>query len=619
MPFVLTVSEVRKAIYLAAGGRGSSGPGEASTALLGNLFHETFRLLTGPDPTFNFVRPLELADRTLPSWESQLIEHAYVWCVGPQLVGHQGKLQRSSGNVLTYWQAVENLCRWLCDVLLQQSCPAQSIEELRAFIFADNELDCEAELSDPSWEDTVVLQGRVDAILRQMGTNRLCAVELKLGQTSPEADLAQACLYHFLLSNTKTAAQGQDLALWTFQPDAHERVWKASELEEAQARLKDLIGKLAQVKGPKPERVERPIFPVGSKPDGSLGRMAERLVQAFQEFGAPILLEGQPLVGPAFYRFLAKPAQRVPADRILNMATTIWPRVRDLGVQQPPQISIERGLITIDVQRSDPQLVYWNPRLSPLPGGATKEVSRFPVGIDIEGNWKYADLSEPEDSHFLVAGTTGSGKTEWLKMVAGSLCAANTPETVTLVLIDPKRSAFSSLAASPFLGRPVVYPSDEDILSVLDSLVEEMEHRFSLFEGVQDLKQYNATRSNPIPRIVCICDEYADLVLADSRRGKETEKRIARIGAKGRSAGIHLLLATQKPSRDIVRGVIKANLNARVALKVNERIDSRIILDQGGAETLLGKGDLLFKDLGPAIRLQGPLIKDEDLKWAAQC
>ena len=619
MPFVLTVSEVREAIYLAAGGRESSGPGEASTALLGNLFHETFRLLTGPDPTFNFVRPLELADRTLPSWESQLIEHAYVWCVGPQLVGHQGELQRSSGNVLTYWQAVENLCRWLCDVLLQQSCPAQSIEELRAFIFADNELDCEAQLDDSSWKDSVILQGRVDAVLRQLGTNRLCAVELKLGQTSPEADLAQACLYHFLLSNTKTAAQGQDLALWTFQPDAHERVWKASELEEAQARLKDLIGKLAQVKGPKPERVERPIFPVGSKPDGSLGRMAERLVQAFQEFGAPILLEGQPLVGPAFYRFLAKPAQRVPADRILNMATTIWPRVRDLGVQQPPQISIERGLITIDVQRSDPQLVYWNPRLSPLPGGATKGVSRFPVGIDIEGNWKYADLSEPEDSHFLVAGTTGSGKTEWLKMVAGSLCAANTPETVTLVLIDPKRSAFSSLAASPFLGRPVVYPSDEDILSVLDSLVEEMEHRFSLFEGVQDLKQYNATRSNPIPRIVCICDEYADLVLADSRRGKETEKRIARIGAKGRSAGIHLLLATQKPSRDIVRGVIKANLNARVALKVNERIDSRIILDQGGAETLLGKGDLLFKDLGPAIRLQGPLIKDEDLKWAAQC
>jgi hypothetical protein len=347
--------------------------------------------------------------------------------------------------------------------------------------------------------------------------------------------------------------------------------------------------------------------------------MAQRLREAFQEFKAPILLEGEPIVGPAFYRFLAKPAQRVPAERILNMATTIWPRLRDLGAEEPPQIHMERGLITIDVQRPDRESVYWNPSLSRLPGDATKGVSRFPVGIHIGGNWKYSDLAEPENSHFLVAGTNGSGKTEWLKMTVGSLCSANTPTTLGLVLIDPKRTAFSNLAASPFLKRPIVYPSDEDIISVLDSLIEEMEDRFSLFEGLQDLRQYNATHSNPMPWIVCVCDEYADLVLADSKTGKEIERRIARIGAKGRSAGVHLMLATQKPSRDIVKGVIKANLNARVALKVNERIDSRIILDQAGAETLLGRGDLLFKDLGPAIRLQAPLIKDEDLKQAAQC
>ena len=619
MPFVLTVSEVRKAIYLAAGGREFPGPGEASTALLGSAFHETFRLLTGPDSTFNLVRPLERSDRTLPSWESQLIQHAYLWCVGPQLVRHRGELQRSSQEVLSYWQAVEHLCKWLCEVLLQQSRPAQSVEELRAFIFADNELDCEAELDDPSWKDTVILQGRVDAILRQTGTGRLCAVELKLGQTSPEADLAQACLYHLLLSNRKAGAQDQDLALWTFQPEPHERVWRAAELEAAQSRLKDLIGKLAQVKGRKPKEAEQPLSSVGPRPDRELGRMAKRLVEAFQEFRAPIILEGQPLVSPAFYRFLARPAQRVPAERILSMATNIWPRLRDHGVEELPQISMERGLVTIDVQRPDRQTVYWDPILLPLRDEGTKGDSRFPVGIDIEGSWRYADLSETEDSHFLVAGTTGSGKTEWLKMMAGSLCAANTPETMTLVLIDPKRTAFSNLTGSPFLGRPVVYPSDEDILSVLDSLIEEMERRFSLFEGVQDLKQYNATRTSPMPRIVCICDEYADLVLADSKCGKEIERRIARIGAKGRSAGVHLILATQKPSRDVVKGVIKSNLNARIALKVNERIDSRIILDQGGAETLLGKGDLLFKDLGSAVRLQAPLIREEDLKRAARC
>ncbi|MBI5968545.1 MAG: DNA translocase FtsK, partial [Deltaproteobacteria bacterium] len=187
--------------------------------------------------------------------------------------------------------------------------------------------------------------------------------------------------------------------------------------------------------------------------------------------------------------------------------------------------------------------------------------------------------------------------------------------------IDPKRTAFPTLAGSPFLHRPVVYPSDENILLVLDELIQIMEERFNLFERgqVKDLRQYNLTRPEPLPRVVCICDEYADLILMDSQIGKEVERRIGRIGAKGRAAGVHLILATQRPSKDLVKGVIKANLNARVALKVNERLDSRIILEQAGAETLLGKGDLLFKDLGPAIRLQSPLISDEDLKRAARC
>ena len=204
-------------------------------------------------------------------------------------------------------------------------------------------------------------------------------------------------------------------------------------------------------------------------------------------------------------------------------------------------------------------------------------------------------------------------------MAMGSLCAVNTPQTLGLVLIDPKRIAFSALPASPFLRRPIVYPGDEDILMVLDDLIQEMERRFGLFGGAQDLRQFNSGQTVPLPRIGCLCDEYADLILADSRKGKEVEQRIARIGAKGRAAGIHLILATQKPSRDIVKGVITANMNARVALKVNERIDSRVILEQAGAETLLGKGDLLFKDLGPALRLQSPLISDQDLKKTAQC
>ena len=616
MPRILTVSEVRKAIYLAAGGPRSPGPGESSTGLLGNLFHQTFALLTGSDLRVSLSRPLEQADHSLASWEDQLIRHTYLWCVGPQMAEHQTKLQSSTNEVLHYWQAVENLCKWLCDVLFRQSRPAQAIEELRRFIFKGHELELQAELSDPRWEDTVILQGRVDALMCQPATGRWCAVELKLGQTSPEADLAQACLYHLLLSKALPSAVPKDLALWSFQPEPHERVWKASELVEAQGRLKDLIGAMARVKEVKVPEEVHPIPLVQPESEAAIKSMGRRLIEVFEEFGAPVQLEGEPLMGPAFYRFRAKPAQRVKADKILNMATTIWPR---LSIDQPPQIAVERGLITIDVQRPDRQIVRWDTGLFAQRGESSKGISPFPVGVDIEGRWKHADLAEPEHSHFLVAGTTGSGKSEWLKMAVGSLCSANTPQTLSLVLIDPKRTAFSTLMGSPFLRRTIVYPSDEDIFAVLDGLVDEMEKRFSQFEGVQDLKQYNAVSSHPLPRIVCICDEYADLILPDSKRGKEVERRIARIGAKGRAAGIHLLLATQRPSREVVKGVIKANMNARVALKVNEKLESRIILEQNGAETLLGKGDLLFKDLGPAIRLQAPLISDEDLKKAAQC
>jgi len=482
---------------------------------------------------------------------------------------------------------------------------------VRRYIFAENELDCQIEITDPAWTEGVILQGRIDAVLRQPISGRRCVVEIKLGQTHPEADLAQACLYHLLLTGNDPSPKPQDLALLTFQPEVHERVWRASELTQPQKLLKDLIAKLARVKEKEPPVVEK-------KRPRVMVEMVRLLLESFDEFGAPIQLEGEPLVGPAFCRFRAKPAKRIKADKILNMATTIWPRLK---TDQPPQITMEHGLIAIDVQRPDREVLHWEARLCPSPGGSLGEVSSLPVGRNVEGEWKFADLGAPEHAHFLVTGTTGSGKTEWLRMVVGSLCTANTPERLSLVLIDPKRTAFAVLTKSPFLRRPMVFPSDEDILRVLDNLVEEMERRFAAMEKMQvkDLKQYNEGQTKPLPRVVCICDEYADLVLVDSRRGKEVERRIGRLGAKGRAAGIHLILATQRPSRDVVRGVIRANMNARVALHVNERLESRIVIEQPGAETLLGKGDLLFKDLGPAVRLQAPLISDADLKKAARC
>jgi len=147
-------------------------------------------------------------------------------------------------------------------------------------------------------------------------------------------------------------------------------------------------------------------------------------------------------------------------------------------------------------------------------------------------------------------------------------------------------------------------------------LIDEMEHRYDLLSQarVDNLAEYNAKERSPIPRIVCVCDEYADLLLADKKRRDIVENQIARLGAKARAAGIHLIFATQRPSRDIVKGVIDANFSGRVALKVVRPIESRIILDEMGAETLLGRGDLLYRDIGNAVRLQGLFVKRGEME-----
>jgi S-DNA-T family DNA segregation ATPase FtsK/SpoIIIE len=183
------------------------------------------------------------------------------------------------------------------------------------------------------------------------------------------------------------------------------------------------------------------------------------------------------------------------------------------------------------------------------------------------------------------------------------------------MLIDPKRTAFHAFEDSQSLYVPVVYPDDADIAPIFTDLIEEMERRYRTISsaGLPDLGAYNAAH-DPLPRIVCFCDEYADLIMADPKQRKEIERLVGRLSAKGRAAGIHLVFATQRPSREVVSGVIDTNLMARVCLRVVKPAESRIVLGgDDGASSLLGRGDLLFKDLGAPIRLQSPFVEDEEL------
>jgi DNA segregation ATPase FtsK/SpoIIIE-like protein len=304
------------------------------------------------------------------------------------------------------------------------------------------------------------------------------------------------------------------------------------------------------------------------------------------------------------------PGKGVKVSSIMNKAEDLQVR---LELDQIPMIQRANGKLVIDVQRPDRQTVLFSSVRNQLPGPEdTGGRSKLMLGLDLSGQLQFADLAQTP--HILVAGTSGSGKTEWMRSAIAGLVEANTPGTLRLVLIDPKRNAFGDLKGSPFLmdRDGLVYPPDRSVAEVLDRLIAEMEDRYRLFERHQadNLQEYTAKWNQRKPRIVCFCDEYADLV-ANRKERKEVEERIRRLGAKARAAGIHLVIATQYPRADIVDGALKANLPGRVCLRVTNHTQSNMMLNMSGAERLLGKGDLFWMDIGDPVRLQAPLLREQ--------
>jgi DNA segregation ATPase FtsK/SpoIIIE-like protein len=250
--------------------------------------------------------------------------------------------------------------------------------------------------------------------------------------------------------------------------------------------------------------------------------------------------------------------------------------------------------------------------LPPGPRGSAK----VPVGVDLDGKLRVADLESPVNAHVLVAGTTGSGKTEWLRMAIAGLLQANTPDTLRLLLIDPKLAAFTELKRSPFLHGPHgFWPlSGGEVGELLEDLTAEMDRRYRLFaaQGVDDLRSYLDKTRSALPRIVCFCDEYFSLVSQDRAQKKQIEGAVALLGAKARAAGVHLILATQQPSRQVIQGPLDANIPCRVGLMTQSALESRMLLHAAGAERLTGFGDLLYRDIGEPIRLQAPWLSPEE-------
>ncbi len=352
----------------------------------------------------------------------------------------------------------------------------------------------------------------------------------------------------------------------------------------------------------------------GSPEGGDISYNSSVIKRTLHTFGIPVEMS-EVNVGPTVTQYTLKPAEGIKLSKITALQN-------DLALAlASPTIRIEapipgRSLVGIEIGNKKRAVASLRETLD------TDEFKNSPapllmaLGKDVKGTPTFADLAEMP--HLLVGGTTGSGKTICLNSIILSLLYRNSPDEMKLILVDPKRVEFPIYSNLEHLLCPVIYDANQTLVA-LKWLVGEMERRFTVLAEAhsRDITSYNQKMEkkgeDKLPYIILIIDELADLM---SVKGKEIESYVVRLAQMSRATGIHLILATQRPSVEVITGLIKANITSRVALKVGSLIDSRTILDGSGAEKLLGKGDLLLlsKEFSKPKRVQNPFISENEIK-----
>ncbi|MDG7270125.1 DNA translocase FtsK [Streptococcus pneumoniae] len=343
------------------------------------------------------------------------------------------------------------------------------------------------------------------------------------------------------------------------------------------------------------------------------------LEATFASFGIKVTVE-RAEIGPSVTKYEVKPAVGVRVNRISNLSDDLALALaaKDVRIEAPIP---GKSLIGIEVPNSDIATVSFR-ELWEQSQTKAENFLEIPLGKAVNGTARAFDLSKMP--HLLVAGSTGSGKSVAVNGIIASILMKARPDQVKFMMVDPKMVELSVYNDIPHLLIPVV-TNPRKASKALQKVVDEMENRYELFAkvGVRNIAGFNAKveefnsqseyKQIPLPFIVVIVDELADLMMVAS---KEVEDAIIRLGQKARAAGIHMILATQRPSVDVISGLIKANVPSRVAFVVSSGTDSRTILDENGAEKLLGRGDMLFKPINEnhPVRLQGSFISDDDVE-----
>ena len=346
---------------------------------------------------------------------------------------------------------------------------------------------------------------------------------------------------------------------------------------------------------------------------GDLRANANIIKRTLESFGIPVEM-GEITIGPKVTRYTLKPAEGVKINKIttLNQDLALALAAHPIRIEAPIP---GKSLVGIEIPNKTASIVRLGNLLSYAEFANSPNLLTFVLGRDVSGEPVFGNIAKMP--HLLIAGTTGSGKSVMIHSLLISLIYKNSPETMRLILIDPKRVELSIYAGIPHLVTPVITDGKKSI-AALRFAIEEMDRRYTILAGAgkRDVTSYNESIKNgkepKIPYLVIVIDELADLMVTF---GREIENSIVRLAQMARATGIHLVLSTQRPSVDVITGLIKANISSRIALQVASQVDSKTILDTSGAEKLLGGGDMLFisSELSKPRRIQCAFITTDEI------
>lgn len=375
-----------------------------------------------------------------------------------------------------------------------------------------------------------------------------------------------------------------------------------------------------RIKNPNPEISDYVAPPLSllktttEKPTaGDLRANANIIKRTLDGFGVPVEM-GEINVGPKVTRYTLKPAEGIKLTRItvLNQDLSLALAAHPIRIEAPIP---GKSLVGIEVPNKTAVAVRMGSLLG-YPEFAQSDPISFFLGKDVTGSPIMTNIEKMP--HLLIAGATNSGKSVAIHSMIVSLLYKNSPRNLKLILVDPKKVELSVYNGIPHLITPVITDGKKSV-SVFRWAIKEMERRYEILlqAGSRDIRSYNKSQNPPLPFLLIIIDELADLMAA---YGREIENSIVRLAQMARATGIHLIVATQRPSVEVITGLIKANITARIALQVASQIDSRTIIDSAGAEKLLGGGDMLFvsAEFSKPKRIQGTYITEDEIQQVAK-